>query len=551
MKSVCKFLMLSMLMGVTMLMPSLATAQSRPDPSIVISIANFEEQLSDVEHLLEASGFPEMKFMAKVAINGYTGGLDKSKPAGVMLYFGEEMAPPKFVGFAPVSDLDTILDTLGNMRMDIEEEGDMTIVVAPSGDEIMVKEQGGYAYFSMDEGMLEDLPAAPAKSLGELPKKYNMAAKIMPQKIPAAMKEQVMAMIKEGSEQTLENMGDDIQSDLQRKNLELQMKQLDMVMNETDEIMIGMAVDQDNKSLYTDIKFAAKAGSSLAKKIANSKATSPTRFSGFLMKNAMMTVNASGRMDADDAKTYSDLLDQAKDSVFEEIENGDLSDSEIDVVKDAIVDMTDVMKQSLKEGVFDGGAVVMLDGKNMNAAAGLHVADPGKIEATVKKLVPMIKEKAGDRITVKLDVAKKNGINFHEILVPIPEEEEEARDALGPEIKLILGMGKKSLYIAGGTDPMPVLEKAMNGTEPATDMQQVNFYLAPLLKTIARINAPPEVQLMADKLAETGNDRISVVTNLIENGTETRMEMQEGILALIKVGFESFQAGGAIPADDF
>ena len=549
MKSVCKFLTLSLLMGVTMLMPALANAQSKPAPSIVVSIANFDEQMNDVKHLLDASGFPELKFVATAGIGGYTDGLDKTKAAGVMLYFGEEIGPPDFVAFAPVTDMEAMLDVVGQMA-EIDEEDDMYIIVPPSGEEVMVKEQNGYAFFSTSEDMLGDLPTDPAKSLGDLPNKYNLAAMIMPQRIPEAMKKQVMDMIKEGSQQTLENMGDDLQSDLQRKNLELQMKQFEMLMGQTDEITVGMAVDKAEGSLYMDVVFKAKAGTELAKKLANSKPTAPTRFSGFLMDKAAFTMNTNARMDDSDAKTYGDLLDQAKGSIFEEIENGDLSDDEADKVKEALGDLMDVVKATLQEGVFDGGAVVMLDGKEMNMAAGMQVADPMKVENIVKKLVPMIKEKAGDRIMVKLDVGMEKGIKFHEVIVPVPENEEEARAALGEKVTILLGIAKKDVYVAAGTNPKPVLMKAISDTQPATDLQQFNIYVAPILKTVARIDAPPEVQIMADKLAEVGKDRISVVTNLIENGTHSRFEMQEGILSLIKVGVESFQSGG-FPENDF
>ncbi|MEL7497597.1 MAG: hypothetical protein AAFN77_08300 [Planctomycetota bacterium] len=543
--------MLSLVLGITALMPSQQLlAQSQPEPAVVISIAKFDEQLKDVNHILTASGFPEMKFIASAAIKGYTKGLDTKRNAGVMLFFSERMEAPDFLAFVPVADIDDMLDVVSGMA-EVDEDGDLFVVVAPDGTEILIKEQSGYAFISTNEDMLKDLPADPGSTLGDMPTKFNLAAKVMPERIPEELKDEIVRLIEEGSEQTMDNLGDDIQSELQRKNFEMQMQQMEMVLDQTKEMTFGMCVDQDTNSMFMDVFFTAKDGTELAKKMANAKPTAPSRFSGFLMDKAAVTMNSNSRMDASDAKTYSDVLDDLKEAVFEEMDDEDeFTEDERDTLQDAVSDIFDVVKTTMSEGVFDGGMVVMLDGDDLNFAAGMQVSDPIKIQNTVKKLVPMIEKRAGDKVEVKLDVRKYKGVNFHEILVPIPDSEEEMQAAFGDELKLVLGMGNQSVYVAGGNKPNELLKKAMDETNIATDMQQFNVYVTPILKTISKFNAPVEMEVMADKLAEVGKDRISVVTNLIENGTHTRFEMQDGILSLIKVGFESFQGGG-FPDDDF
>lgn len=550
MKSVCKSLMLSLVLGITALLPTGLLAQSQPEPSIVVSIANLDEQLNDVGYLLTASGFPEMKFAVSAA-KVYTKGIDTKKNAGVMLFFNEESQTPDFLGFVPITDIDEMLDVIAGLGPEVDEEDDMYVVVAPDGTEIMIKEQGGYAFISTSEAMLEELPSDPASVIGDLPSKFNLAVKMMPQQVPQALKDSVMDMIKEGSAQTLENLDDDVQSDLQRKNMEMQMQQFESLLKETEEVTIGMAIDPASKTLYTDFIFKALPESSLAKKIANSKADAPSRFSGFMMDDAAMTFNSNNRMGKDESKNYIEMLDGGKKAIFNQMEEeGDLSDEETEAVQSAIADVFEVLKKTLAEGVFDGGAVVMLDGKEMNFAGGVQVADPMLVQKAVKNLVPMIEEKAGDKLQVKLDVRQYKGINFHEIIIPVPSEEEEMQDIFGDELKLVLGMGNKTLYVAGGTSPNKLLKRGMDETHPAIEMQQMNFFVTPILKMAARLDTPPQIGLMAEKMAEVGKDRISIVTNLIENGTKTRFEVQDGILSLIRVGFESMQGGG-FPDDDF
>ena len=78
MKSVCKSLMMGLLLSIATLIPSQVRAQSEAKPAVVISIANMNEQLKDVKYLLTASGFPELNFIAKAAIKGYAEGVDLS-----------------------------------------------------------------------------------------------------------------------------------------------------------------------------------------------------------------------------------------------------------------------------------------------------------------------------------------------------------------------------------------------------------------------------------------------------------------------------------------
>jgi hypothetical protein len=58
-KSFCKTLVLGMVIGVMTMMPiGKAHCQSAPEPAVIISIANFKEQMDDVDYLLTSSGFP-------------------------------------------------------------------------------------------------------------------------------------------------------------------------------------------------------------------------------------------------------------------------------------------------------------------------------------------------------------------------------------------------------------------------------------------------------------------------------------------------------------
>jgi len=277
-KSVCKSLMMGMLLSIATLIPSQVRAQSEAKPAVVISIANLDEQLKDVKYLLTASGFPELNFLAKAGIKGYAEGVDFSRDAGVALHFEGENTTPSVSGFVPVEDLEILLDSVSGIAE--------------------VEENEGYALFATKPELIKTLPAEPAKMLGDNPTKYNLAFLIYPQHVPQPLRDLALDMIKEGSMQTLDQLDEELDSE---------------------SLVIGMAADADNKKLYTDIEYLAKAGSELAEKTNQAKATEPSRFAGFLMPNATMNFNANGKIPESDGASYDTLLVEAKKAVIEKM----------------------------------------------------------------------------------------------------------------------------------------------------------------------------------------------------------------------------------------
>ena len=550
MKSVCKSLVLGLLLSIATLIPGQVRAQSSPEPAVVISIANLDEQLKDVKYLLTASGFPEFNFIAKAAIKGYADGVDFSRNAGVSLYFKGDSTTPEIAGFVPVEDIETLLDVISDVA-DVEADGDKKYTLTvPDGTEFKIEEKDGYARFATQSDLLKLLPTDPEQMLGEKVSKYNLAFSIYPQNIPKELRDQALETIKDGSKQTLEQMDEGLK-DIQRENLDAQMRQFEMLFNDSESILIGMAADADAKKLYTDVEYLAKAGSELAKKTNESKPTEPSRYSGFLMPDAAMNFNANGKLPKTDGDSYATLLAEAQKQVIERInEEGELSDAEFEKVEVLIESVVDVLGETLKEGVLDTGVTSVLENSDVNLVGGATVADPTKIETAIKDLVPMLKERLADledpdapEVTFNLDKETYEGIRFHQIQVSI--EAEKARMVLGESIDVIIGFGEDSIYYGVGTDPLPMIKKAKAAKQDPEFASELNIHLAQFLKFFSQSpEAPPEIAVLAAELTENGGDRIRVYGKYIPNGSFTRFEMEDGILYLIKSGYEAVQQQG-------
>ena len=544
MKSFCKSLLLAMAVGVVSMLPiGKAFSQSAPEPAVVISIAKFDEQMNDVNYLLTASGFAQMKFMAGAMIKGYTKGLDSERDAGVMLFLNEDSEEPDVLGFVPVDDIDEMLDVISGFA-EVDEGEDVTTIVTDDGQEMMIREKDGVAFFSNKSDMLAELPDEPGKLLGDLPSKYNLSAKLFAQRIPQKMRDQVLDLIRESSEDTFDNFDDDVKAEFQKKNLEMQIKQMEMLFRDSDSVIIGMTADEKSKALVMDIDFTALPDTQLAERMAISKESDKSRFTGFLLDGAAFTQNAIARVHPDDAEQYATMLQDLQKAGIKELDQeADLTEEELNQVKKSVGELVDVINGTLEEGLIDGGAVLMLEEGSINFAAGGQISDPQKLEGTIKDLVVMAEEKMGEEIEVNLNSGSHKNVTLHEVVLQIPDEEEEMRDAFGDQITVVVGIGKKEAYLGAGSNPVALLKKAMDSESETKDMMQYNLNIAPILKFTASMEGDPNVEAMAKALEEAGNDRIQMTSNLIENGMKMRFEMQDGILGLIKVGVDAFQGG--------
>jgi len=229
----------------------------------------------------------------------------------------------------------------------------------------------------------------------------------------------------------------------------------------------------------------------------------------------------------------------------------DLSEEDFNKVEKSAGELIEVITETLNDGMLDSGAVLMLEEGNVNFAGGGQISDPRKLESIIKDLVVMLEEKMGDEIEVNLNSGSHKNTTLHQIVLQVPDEEEEMRDMLGDQITLVFGIGTKEAFVAGGSNPVDLLKRAIDGTAKTSDMMQYNVNILPILKFAASIEGDPNLEAMADALEESGGDRLQMSSNLIENGMKMRFEAQDGILSLIKVGFEAFQGEGEFPEDDF
>lgn len=515
--------------------------QSTSEPAVVISIANIDEQLNDIEYLATAASeeMGQMSGLIKMQAQGFTRGVDTKKPSGVLMYFSDESPQPTAVAFVPVQNLDDLLDTISGFA-EVDEGDDIVTIIPDNGQEISLKKVGNYAFVSDQPENLQNVPQDPAKLVGEMAGQYNVAATIFPQRIPESLRQQAIDLIQLGYEQNLDMLDElePMQAELQQKNFEIQMEQMENLFNDTEEFVVGMAADEKARAVYFDAIITSKPGSKMANQLAESKKAGRSKFSGFLMDGAAMTANMTTQITSDVKEQYKSLFESAQVGLGEILDaDENMDDAQVDMVNKLMDNMFDMINETVERGRMDMGAMLMTADGKMNFVMGAEVAEPDKLEDSLKDIVKLAEKEVGDEVQFNLNAGSHRGTTFHEILIEVPGSEEEARNILGDQVTLVVGIGKEAVYFGMGDDPESAMKQAMDKSAETSasnedTSMQFNLFLSPILKFASGIQGAEMLEMMSDTL-QAGGDRIQVRSDYIENGVKTRFEIQDGVLQLI------------------
>ncbi len=538
----------------TPLLTQTCTAQSTSEPAVIISMAPLGEQLDDMKHLVDASGYGSLNFMIQSQVKYYTGGIDREKPSGAYFYFEGDDPNPKWLAMVAVADADEVLDQISNFA-DVDE-GDEFIIITPDlGADILIKEAEGYFLISDDKTMFDIAPEAPAQELMAAAGDQNLTVRIFGQRVPEGLRDIVVQKISEGFTQQMEEL-----EQMDKAVIEAQLQQLESFISETDELMVGYKIDEESKLLTGKFSLTALEGSEMAKRVEISPLPGESAFTGFLNDAAGLDFNLRYKLYPGDVKMYVSLLDSVREQMIDEIDaDGEFSDDELATIKSAASDIADSIKATLKEatlkgGVVDSGGVLMVDGKSTNFVGGNTMVETAKFEESVKRLVTMLETKSDGGFKVQFDAHTSGDVRLHKFGFTIPRDEEEARNVFGSEVEMVVGVSPDKIYFGAGKSPMEILTDAIERSKqpkPSKYGQLIyNVRVAPLLRFVSEASGEDALAEMAATLEKNNTGRMTVWSKPIDNGIETNLEVQDGILGLIKEGVNAYQEGAFQGGDD-
>jgi len=556
-----KFLLSALAMALVLVAATAGWAQPGAGgalkPLVTVSFSGYDEIVADVNFLGQLGGQPDLDKMLEGLIQAKTGGqglvgIDKSKPWGAVVQSDGAMGFP-FYAFVPVTDLQAVLGLLPGVES--EDAGDGVLELSTPGQPVFVKESNGWAFVSNEKDTLADVPADPTQQLGQLTSNYDVAIKAHVQNVPEPLRKMFVAQLRMGAQMGMRPMpGEDADQFAIRSGMARQViEQFATLVEELDTFLVGLNINREGSTVYLDVELTAVPGSKTAQELA-AMTIGGTNFAGFDLPGAAATLNIATKLGDSDVAQATASITQVRNVATAELENQGLSQEELDLATGLLNDMLDVAKATLEKRLADGGAVVMLKSDAFTVAAGGAIVEGDKLESVVKRLAGEIqKDDPNAAGGIQLDAETYKNVRFHKLNVPPPDE--DSKRFFGETLEIVLGINDQSAYVAFGRDAAGLLKQVIDKSqaEPNKQVPPMKLSLAatPIAQFIADTAPDGEpAKMMGDMIAQmlsqhAGKDHITIVSEPVENGERMRIEIEQGILAVIPaIAAQAAMGGG-------
>ena len=530
-------------------------------PVVTVSFSGYDEILKDVEFIGNAAGNPQMAEMVKGMIQQGVGGqelagLDTSRPWGFVVQTDGQQFP--MYAFVPVTDLKQLLTLAEPVIGKPSDLGDGVLEIEAKNQTIYMVEKGGWAFLAKTPDVLASTPADPLTILEGLNEQYDLAVRISVKNIPEQILQMglmqldmvpQMAQMQEAPNET------DEQRALRIKMTKQAIEQIKTVVNDLDTFLLGFSIDREASTAYFDYMLTAKDGTKTAEQMAEMKAA-PSNFGGFVVPGAALTMNTVSKLAASDVDQVKGAIASIRANSIGELEKQGLSPAELEQASKLVDDLFSVLDATIDGGKVDIGLSLLLDPNALTFVAGGTIGDSGRLETLIKNLAGQIMaEDPGVAEVIKLDADSHEGVRFHSISLPaaaIAGEAQKLPEMVGDTLDVIVGIGEGSLYLAAGRDASDKLKEAItkSKSEAGNAVPPMRFAVAatPIAKFVAAVGkdeAKGVATMVAGMLEQAeGKDRITITSSPVPGGIRVRLELEQGLLAVLGALPMLLAAGG-------
>ena len=506
---------------VALLLPAIAAAQTGTGRKVLAVVAidsygDLKQQLTWIGPHIDNPGLAAM--LESVLLLSTQGkglnGLDVKRPLGVIVTSANDD-----IGIhaaIPVKDLEKLLGSLQGSTGPIEKDGEVRRLTLPSGQDIEIREQDGWAVIGQ-RGQEFDI-ADPAKLLSPLVTDYTLAIETHPSVMPESLRALIAAGIQQMAAASA-NQGRPVDAEALQTAL--------AGLSGVETLTIALALDPQENAVFIENKVIAvngpKAGSSAS---SLTVATAATKDGGLpaLSAHAVQPLNDSQR------RQIVAMLDGA-------LPQG--NDKTMQIVATVVRGLVDAMADA---GGLDAAVTVdtSVAGQLPLITAGAHIADGPKLEKQVKELFgpgsAIPKE-----VKAKFDSGKVGKANLHTVTIDVSAT--PAAGIVGPAIELTLAVTPDYAFLLHGGDVKARLETLLetngkaNTTIAAAEVPGAAVALAldRIFTYAASMGVGPQAEAAAEQagsLVETDKDSGSVKASgrPIDGGFVTRLTVGAGAL---------------------
>ena len=526
--------------------PKAATvAEENDDGAVVVVALNAIDSLvPNIQHVARLAGAGAASGGITGVLNQFSGGLDRNRPLGVFLNL-DESGTPSPIGCLPIEDLEQFFDQLSAFG-EPNDLGD-GLYEFSFGNTVYAKKVGKWLYIAQTEDALDEITESLGDMLPKMIQKYDVRVQINPQNIPEELVEFFMGQVQAGLDQGMAQQGnmDAEEAEAARATSEQMIAQMREGIEGTEKVIIGLAVNKQEKRTVLDFGSQFVADSKYAKQIEKFK-TSKTSVAGIPQDASMMSLQTFQLVAPEEVGQMEKTLEAGLKTAFKSIDEGAKDPASAAKAKELIEKAVDILVESAKLGKVESAVDVSVESA-LSIVASIGVADGSKVEALAAELATEIaKEKVP--VQIKVNTGKHAGFNLHNASVTLPPDAAAAaKKIFGNSVTIAIGTSPKLIHIAVGKNCDAALKSAIDraaakSSAPA-EMVKMKLVLSQLLNYINTIEATPVSEAMLNA-ASSGNDRILIDSQTTERGAVVRLSLEDGVVKAIAAGVKAGKPGG-------
>tara|TARA_R110002095_G_scaffold173591_2_gene150959 strand:+ start:450 stop:2336 length:1887 start_codon:yes stop_codon:yes gene_type:complete len=532
-----------------------------PKPIIVVNVASVERILQDIDFLFELVERPEIAEIASASLANVNDleGVDKNKNLGAELYLKTGLLPqPVFVSYIPVSKIRAFIDSLEAIIPGDEEtikkdaNRDDIYTIQGRRGESMIRIQDAYAHMLFRGGetdeTLEMITSRdfdnPVQQFQDLTNNYDFAVKMDLSGIPELMRTTFLGFFRTAIETQLQQRDSESRSayELRRMSGKQNLENIEYFLNEAQEMVLGAAVDKEQKRGILDILIKARPNSDLARDIKNV----PGKASYFSVitsrENLPIAVSASLNVARRDAKAYLAYLSYFEKQLAEKL----LTEEERQQNTNSVQQFFAPIKSMVEKRHLDLFVqLVATPSRKFALIGGIKVAPSADLPTALLDLVNRVDQLPDNKAKIFTNAETVQGIALHQLQPDLKTADDKQQRFLGGVPSLYVGADSQVIWFAMGTDiAVSALNDAIERINTASPEErkeqrtapfQAEFHLKPWLALFSKeeIEQSGDLMNMLDAAFKKDNDLIRITTQPTDNGVRTRMQFDTGYLKLL------------------
>lgn len=532
-------------------------------PLVVLNVASVDRLQECARFMFETAEHPEMVDVVErwtVSTLKELKGVDRTRPFGMMLYLRSGfVGAPIGITYVPITNLDDALATLAygvGTVSPVEGKRNYNDIRYGENFKIRTRQVGGYLFMvgPDDEGdTLDKVFPDPIKLSSRLSSQYDVAISLQIKNIPPTVKSIFLEYLKMSSQAELQQRDDEPESAyrLRRANGDSWLELADRVVTQGEEFTIGGKMDTANRKAHIDFEIVGTSDSKLAK-FFQDMVGKRTYFGNLLPNPSTFTMSASWLLSDKQRPLLTSFFDAAKRDAAKLAEKNNVQG-----INKLLDPLFKVLLASADVGHVDLIAqLVGTEPQKFALIAGARVVGSRNLPNQITDLLQFVKDNPnGNDLVTKLEIGANeiDSLPVHRLEINPPDK--PGQRMFGETAHLYLYASPQALWFAfGGDSAMDNLRDAVTQVAAPQDPQQgrnrIPFMFvthASNWLTVASDERPRAAEFNEQARAsfKSENDSMQILVRPTDSGVRTRIEFEEGYIALMGRGITKGVETGA------